>query len=101
LYWESFKQMPNWLPPIEEQRAICEFIQNETRALDATLSRLDREIELLREYRTRLAADVVTGKFDVREAAARLPDEAPPEAEALDEIDTLDEVELPDEEVAA
>ena len=34
-----------------------------------------REIELLREYRTRLIADVVTGKLDVREAAAKLPDE--------------------------
>ena len=43
----------------------------------ATISRLEREIELLREYRTRLVADVVTGKLDVREAAARLPDEAP------------------------
>ena len=32
-------------------------------------------MDLLREYRTRLIADVVTGKLDVREAAARLPDE--------------------------
>ena len=31
-----------------------------------------RQIELLREYRTRLIADVVTGKLAVREAAARL-----------------------------
>ena len=38
-------------------------------------SRTQREIDLLREYRTRLIADVVTGKLDVREAAARLPDE--------------------------
>ena len=36
----------------------------------------EREISLLREYRTRLIADVVTGKLDVREAAVRLPDEA-------------------------
>ena len=36
---------------------------------------LDREIDLLREYRTRLVADVVTGTLDVREAAARLPDD--------------------------
>ena len=35
-----------------------------------------REIDLLREYRTRLIADVVTGKLDVREAAAKLPEEA-------------------------
>ena len=34
-----------------------------------------REIELLREYRTRLISDVVTGKLDVRAAAATLPDE--------------------------
>jgi hypothetical protein len=38
--------------------------------------RLEREIDLLREYRTRLVADVVTGKLDVREAAARLPEDA-------------------------
>ena len=41
---------------------------------------------MLREYRTRLIADVVTGKLDVREAAARLPDEVD-EPEPLDEID--------------
>jgi type I restriction enzyme S subunit len=32
-------------------------------------------MELLREFRKCLIADVVTGKLDVREAAARLPDE--------------------------
>ena len=38
--------------------------------------RANREIGLLQEYRTRLIADVVTGKLDVRAAAAALP-EAP------------------------
>ena len=52
-----------------------------------------REIEVLWEYRTRLIADVVTGKLDVREAAARLPDEAE-EPEPLDEIEAEGE---PDE----
>jgi type I restriction enzyme S subunit len=28
----------------------------------------------MQEYRTRLTADIVTGKLDVREAAAKLPD---------------------------
>jgi type I restriction enzyme S subunit len=101
LYWENFKQMPNWLPPIGEQQAICNFIQTETRALNATISRLEREIELLREYRARLVADVVTGKLDVREAAAHLPTEAPPEADVLDDADAPDEAELVDEEAAA
>ena len=49
-----------------------------------------REINLLREYRTRLIADVVTGKLDVREAASRLPDEVE-EPELLDETDALTE----------
>ena len=60
---------------------------------------LEREIELLREYRTRLVADVVTGKLDVREAAARLPDEAPPDT-AEDDTDLSDETEPADEEAA-
>ena len=40
------------------------------------MDRARRQIELLEEYRTRLIADVVTGKLDVREAAAELPNEA-------------------------
>jgi len=45
--------------------------------LDAAITRADLEIELLREYRTRLTADVVTGKLDVREAVQRLPADTP------------------------
>jgi type I restriction enzyme S subunit len=47
---------------------------------------------LLREYRTRLIADAVTGKLDVREAAAQLPEEAE-EPEPSDEADALPESE--------
>ena len=53
--------------------------------------RAEREIDLLREYRTRLIADVVTGKLDVREAAARLPDEVE-EPEPLDETEADDDL---------
>lgn len=49
-------------------------MQEETADLNTIISRLEREIDLLREYRTRLVADVVTGKLDVREAAAHLPE---------------------------
>jgi type I restriction enzyme S subunit len=74
------------------------FVENETHKVKIAISRLEREIELLREYRTRLVADVVTGKLDVREAAARLPDEVTPDAveEAADDLDdggNLDEIE--------
>jgi type I restriction enzyme S subunit len=67
------------VPPRHEQDAVCEALDAGMVAYDNTISGLEREIELLREYRTRLVADVVTGKLDVREAAARLPDEAPPD----------------------
>jgi len=65
------------IPPIGEQRLIVRQLAVEIEPQTNTISRLEREIALLREYRTRLVADVVTGKLDVREAAARLPDEAP------------------------
>lgn len=41
---------------------------------DSVVERTERELELLREYHTRLIADVVTGKLDVCEAASKLPD---------------------------
>ena len=83
LYWEDFKQMPSLRPPPYEQTAIVEYLDKATADIDTAISRTRRQIELLQEYRTRLIADVVTGKLDVREAAANLPDAAyvpqPPE----------------------
>ena len=52
-------------------------------------------MDLLREYRTRLIADVVTGKLDVREAAARLPQEAE-DVEPLDEAEAEGDAEQSD-----
>ena len=51
------------------------FLDSVTKRIDQGISATLRHIDLLREYRTRLVADVVTGKLDVREAAAQLPDE--------------------------
>lgn len=72
--------------PREEQDRIVALIESDTVSLRRTIDRTKREIDLLREYRTRLIADVVTGKLDVRAAAARLPDETE-ETEPLDEAD--------------
>lgn len=65
------------LPPVDEQNRILAIVDEELRPVNVAAVRLEREIALLHEYRTRLVADVVTGKLDVREAAAHLPDEAP------------------------
>lgn len=71
-----------WLPLLDEQSKILEFIKRESAPFESANLRLEREIELLREYRTRLIADVVTGKLDVREAATHLPEmECTPAAE--------------------
>ncbi len=56
-----------------EEDAIVDLIRSKAGGIERAVSRLEREIELLREYRTRLVADVVTGKLDVREAAGHLP----------------------------
>ena len=85
------------LPPLKEQRAVMSLLEVETSGLDVAVLRLEREISLLREYRTRLVAVVVTGKLDVREAAARLPEEAPPDT-ADDDAEMDADTEVADEE---
>lgn len=91
LYPDEFFRLEIIQPPHDEQLKIVESIQVETADLHTAISRLNREIDLLREYRTRLVADVVTGKLDVREAAARLPNEdlLPDLAAPDDETDDL------------
>ena len=63
------------LPPLQEQASILEFLDTSTGRINTAAERARREIDLLREYRTRLIADVVTGKLDVRKMAARLLEE--------------------------
>ena len=62
------------LPPRSEQVEIADYIDRETARIDTAMSGVRREIKLLREYRTTLISEVVTGKVDVREAAERLPE---------------------------
>lgn len=78
------------LPPIDEQQRVVATLADQTGSLARAISQAERQIALVREYRTRLIADVVTGKLDVREAAANLPDE-PEEPDALEEPDVLEE----------
>ena len=80
------------LPGVMEQEKIVKWTVANTKTVESAVERTLREIALLREYRTRLIADIVTGKLDVREAAARLPDEVE-EPEPLDETDALTDVE--------
>jgi len=62
-------------PPDAEQTSIVRFLDHADRRIRRYIDRARREIDLLEEYRTRLIADVVTGKLDVREVAVTLPDD--------------------------
>ena len=70
------------LPPLRSQLRVVKMLQREFH----TRRQVARLTKKLSEYRTRLIADVVTGKLDVREAASRLPDGAD-EPEPVD-VDT-------------
>jgi type I restriction enzyme, S subunit len=83
---EDLKHFRVLLPPIEEQNTIVRLAGTATANVESGLSVAEREISLLREYRTRLIVDVVTGKCDVRDAASDLP----PEAEYVEQLDEGD-----------
>lgn len=71
----DFKTLLIQCPPLAEQQAIVSSIRGILAGIDQKLRLVAREVDLLHEFRTRLVADVVTGKLDVREAAAGLPAE--------------------------
>lgn len=92
------------VPPVGEANNIAKRIDSETSAIDRRVERLEAEIQFLREYRTRLTADVVTGNLDIREVAARLPERAVvdlPDAPAEEPTNEADDAELADEEAEA
>lgn len=79
-------RLPLSLPPLEEQSSIIGFIEKESLRINEAITRTQREIELMREYRTRLIADVVTGQVDVR--GIEVPEIAEEELLALEEGST-------------
>ncbi|MBA2880192.1 type I restriction enzyme S subunit [Desulfosalsimonas propionicica] len=85
-------RLPLPLPPIEEQVQITMLIERESALVDKSIAKAQREIGLIREYRTRLIADVVTGKVDVRHLAPT------PGSEDLEE--TVESLEPLEEDIA-
>jgi len=98
LYTDDFYDIRLPVPPLDEQKEIMSTMTVETAVLTTAIARTEREIALMQEYRTRLTADLVTGKLDVREAAAHLP--APPaDTSAEEELGKLlEEPEAEEEE---
>ena len=88
LNFENFCRVDVLFPPIEEQQQIAQAVDRSTDHIASSIARLRRQIGSLREYRARLIADVVTGKLDVREAAAGLPKLDPLAAEESQDDDS-------------
>jgi type I restriction enzyme S subunit len=87
------------VPPRDEQDRIVAWLDAETGPWKRAISRARREIDILREYSARLIADAVSGKLDVREVAAKLPEE-PAELPRDDGVEIADLVSHLDDEDA-
>ena len=72
LYPDTFLRIRLIAPPPEEQSAIIAFVASEMARCDRASRLMTKEIAALQEYRARLVADVITGKLNVRQAAADL-----------------------------
>ena len=77
IYSSELKHLAVPLPLAREQTAIADYLDNSLANLASSIERTNCEIDLLREYRTRLIADAVTGKLDVRQTAAELQEVEP------------------------
>lgn len=78
LQMDKMKEIPFIIPPADEQVAIVDYIKRTLPQYDVAIEKLSAEVETLEEYKTKLIADVVTGKIDVRDVEI-------PEYEFVDE----------------
>ena len=63
------------LPPLDEQAAIAEYLDERIAKIDAAIAGASRLIDLMEQYRASLIHEVVTGARDVRKAAAVIRDD--------------------------
>ena len=67
---DIIRGLPVPCPPASEQRVIAGYLVGETARMDAMVAKVGIAIDRLQEYRTALVTAAVTGKIDVRAAAA-------------------------------
>ena len=64
--WNFIGSLVLAVPPLDEQRAIADYLDRETAKIDTLLAKVEAAIDRLREYRAALITAAVTGKIDVR-----------------------------------
>ena len=62
---DTIKNLSIPVPPLSEQQSIVRYIETETARIDAKITKTEKLIDLLSEYRTALISEVVTGKIKV------------------------------------
>lgn len=93
LNYDMWKVLTLLSPSPQEQSEIVAYVAAETETANAGIDLVEREISLIQEFRTRIVADVVTGKLDVRALATTLPETAGQEmAFDLAEDEDLDDL---------
>lgn len=89
--WEKAGAILIALPTLCEQEAIADTLDREIPKINTATIKLKKKIELLREYRTRLIFDVVTGQIDVRDVV--IPEYIPEDDTEIDAADIPDDTE--------
>lgn len=64
--YKDIRKLLMFVPPLEEQQEILDAIKRESASSLPCYNKLEEEITVLQELRTRLISDVVTGQIDVR-----------------------------------
>lgn len=82
---QKMKEIPFIVPSEEEQVEIVRYIKKEHKKLDVSIEKWKSKIELLKEYRTRLISDVVTGQVDVRDI--QIPEYIPEEETEMTDME--------------
>lgn len=92
------KELSVLVPPEEQQKNIADYLDIKCVKIDTLIAHINKQIQTLVEYRTRLISDLVTGQIDVRsievpdfEDVADEADEASDEEESSNVEETEDE----------
>ncbi|QSV66414.1 MAG: restriction endonuclease subunit S [Aphanizomenon flos-aquae DEX188] len=79
LFQADIKKFFIVIPPFSEQKQIAEYLDQKTTQIDQQKAKIQEAIELLKEYRTSLITNAVTGKIDVSQIAIPSPQKPQPQ----------------------
>jgi type I restriction enzyme S subunit len=79
IYLIDVKETKFFIPPYNEQKQISKHLDQKTTQIDQQKAKIKEAIELLKEYRTSLITNAVTGKIDVSQIAIPSPQKPQPQ----------------------